>query len=124
MIDNISESSEIAQLMSSYIARIRPPENIRHQVDVAYKIEGQSVYILELRPHYDFSSDEFRIDTSREKMEIPVAKTTYVKAHNHWKIFWHRSDNKWHSYGEKPIVKSLKGFLKVIDEDKYGCFWG
>ena len=106
------------------MARIRPPENIRDQLDIAYKIVGQSIYIFEVRPQYDFNSDEFRIDTSKGKMEIPVAKTTYVKAYNHWKIFWHRSNQKWYSYGEEPIVKSLKDFLAVIDKDKYGCFWG
>ena len=46
MIENISESSVIAQLMCGYIARIRPPENIRDKLDIAYKIVGQSVISL------------------------------------------------------------------------------
>ncbi|MFC6877508.1 DUF3024 domain-containing protein [Flavobacterium myungsuense] len=31
---------------------------------------------------------------------------------------------KWHSYKPHPKVKNLKEFIKVIQEDKHGCFWG
>jgi hypothetical protein len=118
------ELAKITTTLENYIAKIRPPENIRDQLDISYKIEGQSVYILELRPHYDFSSDEPRIDFSKGKMEIPVAKTTFIKAQNHWKIFWLRSNNKWYSYEPKPIVKSIDAFLKVVEKDEFCCFWG
>ncbi|MGH8716972.1 MAG: DUF3024 domain-containing protein [Burkholderiales bacterium] len=28
----------------------------------------------------------------------PVAKATYVKAQDVWKVFWQRADLKWHRY--------------------------
>ncbi len=120
----MEELSKITTALESYIAKNRPPENIRDQLDIAYKIEGQSVYILEVRPHYDFSSGEFRIDSSKGKMEIPVAKTTYIKAQNHWKIFWLRGNDKWYSYDPQPIVKSIDEFIKIVEKDEYHCFWG
>jgi hypothetical protein len=116
--------AKITAALDNYLERRRPPENIRDQLDIAFKIEGQSVYILEVRPYYDLSLPEPCIDVSRGKMEIPVAKTTFVKVQNHWKIFWLRSDNKWYSYDPKPIVKSIDEFLKVVEKDEFHCFWG
>ena len=107
--------SEIVKVLDAYIAKIRPPENIRPQLDIGYKIDGQNVFMLEIRP---------RIDKPDEKMEIEVAKTTFVKANNHWKIFWMRASLKWESYQPKPIAKSIKEFIKVIEKDEFGCFWG
>jgi hypothetical protein len=53
-----------------------------------------------------------------------VAKTTFIKAKNHWKVFWLRADLKWYAYDPKPTVKTLKDFVKLVEEDKHGCFWG
>ena len=35
-----------------------------------------------------------------------------------------RSDLKWHGYEPNPEVDDLSDFLSIIEEDKYGCFWG
>lgn len=57
-------------------------------------------------------------------MECNIAKSTFVKKENIWKIFWFMSDMKWHSYKPNPKVNHLKEFVKIIEEDKQGCFWG
>ena len=36
--------------MQKFIEEIRPPEVIRPQLDIGYKMEAQSVFIFELRP--------------------------------------------------------------------------
>ena len=57
-------------------------------------------------------------------IDMPSAKATYVKARGHWKIFWMRAHEAWHPYEPTRTVKRLSRFLKIVEEDKYGCFWG
>lgn len=93
----------------------RPPEHIRNELDLGYRIEGQSVEIFEIRPHWRDPS---------AKIETPVAKATFVKAEGCWKILWQRADLKWHGYEPMPKVKSLSDFLNIVAEDTHGCFFG
>ncbi|MBI1768126.1 MAG: DUF3024 domain-containing protein [Bacteroidetes bacterium] len=106
---------DIIEVMESFLLRKRPPEQIRPKLDIVYKIDGQSVIVNEVRPRWNNPS---------EIVEHGVAKATFVKAKNHWKIFWLRADLKWHSYNPKPTVKALKDFVKLIEEDAHHCFWG
>jgi hypothetical protein len=106
---------EIIEVMETYLVNVRPPEEIRNKVDINYKIEGQSIIVFEIRPVWN---------NPTEKTECNIAKTTYVKKDNKWNIYWFMSDMKWHSYQPKPKVSKLKDFVKEIEEDKHGCFWG
>ncbi|MEO7445500.1 MAG: DUF3024 domain-containing protein [Ferruginibacter sp.] len=115
MAIDILQTLEIIEAMENFIARRRPPAHIRAQLDISYKIVEQSIIVFEIRPRWD---------KPEEIQEIYVAKTTFVKTKNHWKVFWMRADLKWHSYDPKPIVKSIKEFIKLVDENKHHCFWG
>jgi len=106
---------DIKNVLDKYLNGIRPPEEIRSKLDIAYKIDDQDVIIYEIRPRYD---------NPEIKIESDIAKTTYIKSKGIWKIFWKRADLKWHSYGPNPTVKTIKDFVDLVDEDKYGCFWG
>jgi Protein of unknown function (DUF3024) len=106
---------EIIEVMEGYLINSRPPEHIRNEVDINYKIENQSVIVFEIHPKWNDKT---------ELIEINVAKATFVKIENIWKIFWFMSDGKWHSYKPKSAVKFLKEFVKIIEEDKHNCFWG
>jgi hypothetical protein len=55
---------------------------------------------------------------------MKVAKTTFIKASNDWKIFWLRSSGKWENYQPQPVVKSIEAFVEIVEDDKLGCFWG
>lgn len=57
-------------------------------------------------------------------VEYPVAKATYIKTKEYWKIFWLRSNLKWYSYTPKPYVYSLKDFTTIVEKDDHNCFWG
>lgn len=106
---------DIIEVMENFIARRRPEAHIRPKLDIGYKIDGQSIIVHEIRPRWD------RPD---EKVEPEIAKTTFVKKHNYWKVFWMRADLKWHSYDPCPIVPKLSDFVKLVDKDEYHCFWG
>lgn len=75
--------------LEKFLEEKRPPAHVRAQVDLSYRMSRQSVEIFEVRP-------SFR--DPKEKTEIAVAKTTYVKSLKVWKVYWMRQDLKWHSY--------------------------
>lgn len=112
---DIIKSIDIIETMENYIARIRPKPEIRPKLDIAYEIEGQSVILNEIRPVWN---------NPKESLTLGYAKATFVKDKNIWKVFWKRADNKWHSYKPNPTVAELMEFLKLVDEDEYGCFKG
>jgi len=109
------EIKKAEKLVKGFIDKHRPPVHIRNEVDIGYRIVNQSVEIFEIRPRWD---------NPKEKTETPVVKTTYVKADKAWKIYWQRSDLKWHSYQPYPTAKYLEEVLEVVGEDKNACFWG
>ena len=115
MAIDILQSLDIIEVMENFISKRRPPEHIRKKVDLAYKIEEQSIIIFEIRQ---------RLLNPEKTIECNVAKATYVHTQKCWKVFWQRSDLKWHSYSPKPTVKTLDEFVKLVDEDKHYCFWG
>jgi hypothetical protein len=109
------EIQQCKTALTRFLDRRRPPEHIRDEVDMDYRVTGQSVEIFEIRRDWQ--------DKTR-KIEIPIAKTTFVRTKNRWKIFWMRGDLKWHGYEPNPEVHSLEVVLNVIDGDECGCFFG
>ena len=101
--------------LTRFMERRRPPLHIRPELDLGYRIAGQSVEIFEIRP-------DWRDKTT--KRETPVAKATYVKSKNRWRVFWMRRDLKWHRYESNYEVRSLEEFLTVVDRDEHCCFFG
>ena len=101
--------------VAQYVETKRPREEIRDQLDIAYRIEGQSVVIFEIRPRFQHPD---------QKVEEPVAKATYVATRRRWRVFWMRADCKWHAYPPKPTVRSLAAFLRLVEDDPHCCFWG
>ena len=109
------DSLGLIETLENWLEKNRTAENIRHQIDIGYRIEGLSIYLFEIRPQYKKPENIVHHD---------YAKATYVKSSNAWKVYWMRSNLKWYPYDPKPKVKSLKDFLKLVDEDKHGCFKG
>jgi len=110
-----SEKKQVDWIMRKFFHRNRPPEDARHQVDLSYEIKNQSVEIFLLRVFWRDQSQ-----TVRE----PIAKATYVKKSGKWKIYWQRADMKWHLYEPCPEASDLETFLRVVEEDPHGWFWG
>jgi hypothetical protein len=103
------------KVMELFIEKRRPPKQIRDEVDLSYKFEKTNIIIFEIRPQW---KDPSKI------IEIPIAKTMYVKQSRNWKIYWQKSDLKWHSYDPCPIVETLEEFIEIVDRDEFACFWG
>ena len=109
------EIKRIEKTMDSYIERTRPPAHIRDHLDMGYRVENQSVELFEIRQAFH---------DPKQKIEEAVAKTTYVKRAEEWRLYWMRADLKWHRYDPVPQVNSLEEFLNVVEEDAHCCFYG
>lgn len=112
---DIAKTAEVIEALENYIDEIRPPENLRSELDIAYKIENQSVIIYEIIPFYN---------KPEVKIEGDIAKATWINVKGYWKIFWLRADLKWHTYSPHPVAQTIQEFVAVVEEDKFGCFWG
>lgn len=115
MAFNEHELREHQATLDAFLEKRRPPEQVRDQVDVDCRVEGQSIVIFERRSLWTEPG---------RTIEVPVAKTTYVRTQETWKVYWQQRDQKWHSYEPRPEVDSLADFLDVVDADRHGCFWG
>lgn len=112
---NDMERKRIENAVAAFIARRRPPVHLRDQIDLGFRFDGSSVEIVEIRPHWNDPA---------ERIEEAVAKARYVKSREKWLVYWQRADRKWHKYDPAPEVGSIDAFLKLVDEDEYGCFFG
>lgn len=110
------ESKRIEKAVRTFVEKRRTPPHIRSQLDLAFRLTGQSVEIFEIRPRWRGETGEL--------MERPVAKATCVKTQKVWKIFWMRQDLKWHGYPPEPMVETIEEFLSIVNADAHGCFFG
>ena len=101
--------------IARFMERRRPPPHIIPQLDLGYRSTGQSVELFEIRPHWDGKS---------ERLETPVAKATFVRTKNVWRVYWMRQDLRWHVYEPNAEARSLDEFLAVVDRDEHCCFFG
>jgi hypothetical protein len=108
------ELKKIEKEVGLFVERRRPPPHVRPQLDLGFRIKGQSVEIFEIRPLWK---------NPEKKIEESVAKATYVKTEKLWRVYWQRADLKWHRYEPNPAVDSLEEFLALVDHDEYACFF-
>jgi len=109
------EFKRVEKAVSRFVEGRRPPQHIRAELDLGFRVQGQSVEIFEIRPQWR---------DPEKKLEMPVAKATYVKSQKVWKVYWQRADLKWHRYVPDPEVGTLQGFLDLVGRDEYACFFG
>jgi hypothetical protein len=109
------EVKRCEKLVAAFVERRRPPRHLRSQLDLAFRIQHQSVEIFEVRAYWKDPT---------QKLEERVAKATFHQAKRLWKVYWQRADLEWHSYEPMPEVSSLEEFLAVVEEDRHGCFFG
>jgi hypothetical protein len=109
------ERKRIEKSVSAFVEKRRPAPHIRPQLDLGFRVSGQSVELFEIRPQWD---------KPEIKRESSYAKATYVRTQRIWKVYWKRADLKWHSYEPVAEVAAIDDFLAVVQKDEYGCFFG
>ena len=70
------DTKRCEKLLAQFIERRRPPPNIRAELDLAFRINGQSVEIFEVRSPWE---------NKGKKLEHSIAKATYSKIKRNWK---------------------------------------
>lgn len=110
------ETERLTRVVGAFIEKRRPAPHLRAQLDLAFRFDGRSVEIFEVRAR--------RQGAPGETMEHPVAKATYVGTQAVWRVFWMRADLKWHAYAPVPRVDTIEKFLALMDQDAHGCFFG
>jgi hypothetical protein len=109
------EKKRHEKTLDAYMQRRRPAPHVRPQLDISYRITGQSMEVFTIRPAWRRPG---------EFMEHSVIKATYVKRSGTWKVYWQRADLKWHRYEPEPDVETLQEVVDIAERDEYGCFWG
>ncbi len=108
------ERRRVEKAVGSFVERRRPPVHIRPKLDLDFEVAGQSVLIFEVGPDWQDAS---------MKPRDSVAKATYVRRADEWRIYWERADLRWHRYKPRPTVHSIEEFLRVVDVDAHSCFF-
>jgi hypothetical protein len=108
-------NSLIEKTLQKHIEEHRPPEETRPKLDIGYTLEGQAIFLNEIRPRWD-NPEEIR--------HYPYAKIRYIKSKGLFKLYWLRASGKWELYAPFPESSYLQKVLDVVEEDGLGCFKG
>jgi hypothetical protein len=101
--------------VGTFLEKRRPPEEFRSKLDYQVRIDGSTVQLIEVRPHW-----KGQLDFSK----APFAQARWIASRQVWRLYWMRSDLRWHSYPELPETKTLEEALAEVDRDPCGCFFG
>jgi hypothetical protein len=112
---NVIERKRVENAAAAFVQKRRPAPHVRPKLDYGFRVSGQSVELFEIRPRWD---------RPKEKRESSFAKATFVRTKGVWRVYWMRSDLKWHSYEPAPEVSAIDDFLAVVQKDEYACFFG
>ena len=105
----------IEKVVAAYVEKHRPSADIRDELDLSFRITGQSIELFEIRPRWD---------SRTETTEDALAKARYIKSRSRWLVYWHRADSKWHRYPPQPEVRTVEAFLALVEKDDHSCFYG
>lgn len=98
--------------LDNFILRRKPPLQFQQLLQHSYKIKNNKIIIETIR--YD--------NEIRNALEI--AKIVLSERPNSWSVYWKRYNEKWELYNTETKLNTLSSCLRVIDEDKDGCFFG
>lgn len=105
------EMRKLEGTLAAFVEQSRRTPHSRSTGAFSFGIAGQSVELRVLRPQPDGSC-----------REQPVAKATFVRALEAWRVYWRTADLKWDSYPEAPKVRTIERFLDLVEEDLHGRF--
>lgn len=111
------EQHRYQRLLQGFCDKQGPPPHLHDKLKWGFALDPkkQVVELFEIRPHF--------LEPAH-KIQNPIAKVRYVKAHGNWKVYWMRGNGKWVSYAPCPSVQTLEEFLALVKEDVHYCFLG
>ncbi|MEY0026850.1 DUF3024 domain-containing protein [Providencia rettgeri] len=108
---NDIEVANIKRCMEFFMEKRRPAPFIRDEIDLMYEIQDQSVIIKEIR------------NIMGRTIESPIAKITFNRNQNGWKLFAQNRAGKWEGMFN-DLIPTFSDAIKVVEDDDIGCFFG
>jgi hypothetical protein len=108
------ERKRVSKLLQEY-CDARVPVQIRSELEVRFRFDGNSVVLYERRPAWRRPG---------EWVEPVVAKFRYFVGRKEWVLYWRDRNQRWRRYDlikPSPLFEEL---LSEVDSDPTGIFWG
>jgi hypothetical protein len=104
---------QVEPVLTDYCAT-KIPEHVRHQIRIGFEIRGNSVTLIEERPHWQ-NPDHWT--------KTPIAQLRYDHNTGKWALFCADRNSRWHRYQAKP-TSDIRALLREVDDDPTHIFWG
>ncbi|MFP4199765.1 MAG: DUF3024 domain-containing protein [Halanaerobium sp.] len=91
------------------------PERVKDQIKLDYKIRGNSVTLIEKRPHYK---------DPEEWVAMKIAQFRFDPDSNKWSLYWWRHTGRWYKYDNIEPATDFQKLVDEVDEDPMAVFWG
>jgi len=104
---------EAERIVREYCAG-KVPDHAPHKVGIEFAIRGDSVTLIESRPHWQ-KPDIW--------IKMPVAQFRYDRGKGAWSLFCADRNSRWHDYQLGP-KRDIRELLREVDNDPTGIFWG
>ena len=111
MAFNDIEVAQIKRCMEFFMEKRRPSPFIRDEIDLIYEIQDQPVIIKEIR------------SVMGRTIESPIAKITFNRQQNGWKLFAQNRAGKWEGMFNN-LIPTFSDAIKVIEDEDLDCFFG
>jgi hypothetical protein len=110
----ISIKKSVEEKLNAFFQQ-RIPENLHDRIRLSYNIRGDSVTLIESRPHFR--------DPDRW-IEMKIAQCRYDSEAGCWTLYCADRNERWHIYDLLPPQKEIDALISEIDADPTGIFWG
>jgi len=98
-----------------YCDPVCPPWFAR-QVRLSYRIDGDDVWLNELRPL-------FRSHNMNAMREVPLARLRFEATSSDWRLHYCDRRGRVRPYAALPRSRDFLRLLREIDRDPHGIFW-
>jgi hypothetical protein len=98
------------------LCRNSSPLEHRDELRCVYDIEGHAASVFEERPPWDGSPGDWT--------RAGVARFRYFRSRGEWTLYWMRADLRWHVFDAAPPTSNLAALVAIVEENRYGAFWG
>lgn len=103
----------VEQVVDAFCERI--PHRARHQVRNTYRIEGNTLTVVEQRVSY------YDPNTWTDR---PFARFEHAPSTGYWRLYCADRDGHWHLYTRTPATPNLEELIAEVKRDPTGIFLG
>ena len=107
------ERARVERILDKFCERV--PSAIRSKLAYEYRFRGNTVVLVERRPHFQ--------DRSRHT-EHEFAKFVYSPSVGGWSLKWSDRNGRWHVYEGFQDVPQFREVLREVEADPTCIFFG